>query len=111
MPYIYILIAISVLFVLMHRFTELGMKQKALVTAVLAVVILAFYIYEQANARSSKQLHKLRFAFEQGKTLICDGKLVDNTRYNYVSRSLVGKKGTEAFGSLNILISHCKIHP
>ena len=111
MPYLYIVIAIIVLFVLMHKFTELHMKQKAFITAVLAVVILAFYIFEQSNAKRSKELHELRFAFEQGKTLICDEKSVDNKLYNYVSRSLVGRKGTSAFGSPNILLSHCKIRP
>lgn len=111
MAYLYIVVAVSVLFVLMHKFTELDMKQKAFITAFLMIVILAFYIFEKSNAKSSKELHELRFAFEQGKTLVCDGKEVNNKLYNYASRSLVGKKGTKAFGSLNIAISHCKIRP
>lgn len=111
MPYLYIVVAITILFVLMHKFTELQMKQKAFITAVLTIVIFAFYIYEQSNKKRSKELHELRFAFEQGKTLICDGKQVTNKLYNYASRSLVGRKGTSAFGSPNILLTHCKIRP
>ena len=111
MPYLYIIIAIVVLFVVMHKFTELEMKQKIVITIIMAALIAAFYIFEQSNKKSSKEMHALRFAFEQGQTLICDGKEVNNKLYNYASRSLIGKKGTKAFGSHNILLSHCKIRP
>ena len=111
MPYFYIVLSIIVLFVLLHKFTELQMKQKVIIAAVMTLLIIAFYIFEQNNSRSSKVLHDLRIAFEQGKTLICDGKKVNNKLYNYASRSLVGKKGTKAFGGHNILLSHCKMQP
>ena len=111
MPYLYIVLAIVVLFILMHKFTELQMNQKIVITVVMAALIAAFYIFEQSSKKSSKQMHALRFAFEQGETLICDGKEVNNKLYNYASRSLIGKKGTKAFGSANILLSHCKKRP
>lgn len=111
MAYLYIISVIAVLFFAMHKLTELQMKQKVVITVILTVLIAAFYIYEQSNKKNSKQLHTLRFAFEQGETLICDDKEVNNTLYNYASRSLIGKKGTAAFGSQNILLSHCKIRP
>lgn len=111
MPYLYIIIAIVILFVVMHKFTELEMKQKVIITVIMTVLIAAFYIFEQSNTKKSKQMHTLRYAFEQGQTLICDDKEVNNKLYNYASRSLIGKKGTAAFGSPNILLSHCKIRP
>jgi hypothetical protein len=111
MPYIYIVLAIIVLFVVMHKFTELEMQQKVVITIVMALLIIAFYFFEQANTKTARKIQGLRYAFEHGKTLICKDKEVTKKLYNYASRSFIGKKDTKVFRSPNIAIGDCKIKP
>ena len=109
MPYLYITAAIIVLFVLLHKFTELDMKAKVSVSVVMLVLVASFYFFEKSNTNSAKQRQALLYAFEHGKSLVCGDRVVDKTLYNYASRSLIGKKGSKAFGSANIAINSCKI--
>ncbi len=111
MPYFYIVLAIIVLFAIMHKFTEFQMQQKVAITVVMTILLIAFYIYEQGNRKSSRKGLDLRYAFEQGQTLICKDREVHKDLYNYASRSFIGKKGTKMQGSPHIAISDCKIKP
>ena len=109
MAYLYIIAAIVVLFVLLHKFTELDMKAKISVSVVMLILVASFIFFEKSNTNSSKQKQTLLFAFEHGKSLVCGDIVVNKTLYNYASRSLIGKKGSKAFGSANIAINTCKI--
>lgn len=111
MPYLYIAVAVIVLFAIMHRFTEFQMQQKIAITVIMGILFIAFYVYEQGNRKSSRKSLDLRYAFEQGKTLICNDREVHKDLYNYASRSFIGKKGTKVFGSPNVAIGDCKIKP
>jgi hypothetical protein len=111
MAYLYIIIAVTLLFIALHKMTELPMKTKVGIAIGAFIIVMALYFFEKSNTHKAHEKQKLLFAFNHGKSLVCNGKEVNNTLYNYASRSFIGKKGTSVFASPNIPASHCIVKP
>lgn len=56
---------------------------KALVSAVLVVILVCAYFYEQNLSKNEDAISKLVTDFKQGKVLICGDHNVSNKKFNY----------------------------
>ena len=56
---------------------------KALVSAVLVVILVCVYFYEQNLSKNEDTISKLVSDFKQGKTLKCGDHNVSNKKFNY----------------------------
>ncbi len=110
MPYLYIFAAVILFFVVIHKMTELNVKQKIAATVTVAVLIVGFYLFESHNTQVRNKVHTLTFAFEHGKTIFCDGMAVNKEKFNYKGHSFLGKKGTDVYGKI-LPINRCEESP
>lgn len=99
------------LFIVLHKLTELEMKVKLSVVGVILILMISSYLFESSNSRQTQKKQEILFAFNHHKDLNCSGKVVNKKLYNYASRSFIGKKGSAVFASPNIPISECSVKP
>lgn len=109
MGYIYGLIVVGLLFATLHYFTELSHKQKFGISLLLGVFILLAYLY---NSYTQTQQHKILKSvrdFENGKTLICDGKEINSTNYTLSvgTYTFIGKENTPYYSDM-VSVSACQ---
>lgn len=87
---------VALVFAVMHYFTELGTKQKGLISAVLTLIISGAIAYNIASDRDREKVVTIEQKFRSGETLICHGVEVNTTTFDYSvgTQSFVGLKGT-----------------
>lgn len=102
MAYFAGIVLLILLFIVMHRFTELTIKEKAGVTAVLAVLILGAYLFNKSSEARRHHLETVLLDFTQGKTIMCEGYEVNQTEYSYSSgtQTFLGKKESKSYGRI-----------
>lgn len=109
MGYLIATFAIGLFFLILHYFTELGIKQKLIATAVVFALILSALFYNtQSNAQSQKTLDVI-MKFKQGKSVKCQGIEVSSTNFSLSvgTYTFIGKSKTSAEG-LMINVSACE---
>jgi len=109
MAYIFGIILLVLLFVVLHFFTEIALKQKLTVTGILALLILGAYLFNKNNENRRLHLEGRLLEFTHGKTIVCDGIDVNNSEFSYSSgtQTLLGKKESKMFGRI-ISLDQCQ---
>ena len=109
MAYIYGLIVVALLFATMHYFTELTNKQKTLTTALLVLVVLGAIAYNKYTTAQRELMLSVVTAYEQGKTLECNGIKVNAKLYDLSigTYTFIGRKNTPNYAKM-ISASTCK---
>jgi len=103
----YALVAIVILFVILHLFTELQKQDKIAIVSVVAVLVIAAIWYENNNNKQRQLTHKMLQKFIHGKTVTCGDINVTNRHFNYTSRSFVALENSPYKG-LIIAEKQCK---
>jgi len=87
---------VALVFAVMHYFTELGAKQKTVISLVLTLIISGAIAYNIAADRDRAKVVTIEQKFRSGETLICHGTEVNTTTFDYSvgTQSFVGLKGT-----------------
>lgn len=107
---LYLLLALIGLYWALHRFTDLETLYKISTVTVLALLIIAAYLFESHNSKAEERDLSLSFHFDHNGTLVCQGKEISKKLYNYSvgGHSFLGKKGTTVFGAI-IPMDSCEI--
>ena len=90
---------VVLLFAWMHYFTELGTKQKTLISAVLTLIISGAIAYNIAADRDREKVIRVEQQYRSGETLMCRDTEVNATTFDYSvgTQSFVGLKGTKHY--------------
>ena len=102
MAYLAGIVLLILLFIVLHRFTEITLPQKIGVTSVLAILILGAYLFNKGNEARRHHLENVLLDFTQGKTIVCDNREVHNSEYSYSSgtQTFLGKKESNSYGRI-----------
>jgi hypothetical protein len=109
MAYIFGLILVGLFFVVLHYFTELTKSQKLTVTGVVLAIILGAIAYNGYNNATRDKMLQVVTKFEQGKSVMCDGKEVNATHYDLSvgTYTFIGREKSPHYGEM-ISASHCE---
>jgi len=94
--YIAGLVIALLFFIALHYFTELSHKQKAMVTAVLVLIIGSAYGYNMMNENERQQIAAVELQYAQDKTVHCNGIDVNKTNFSFSvgTHTFLGRKDT-----------------
>ncbi|MFA6760173.1 MAG: hypothetical protein WCR69_03880 [Sulfuricurvum sp.] len=107
MGYAIALIALLLVFLVLHYFTELDTKQKSLVTALLLAVVALAFVYNNISDQKQSKILDVANRFNQGEKLICDGVEVSSEHFGLSvgTYTFIGKKDSPHSG---VMISASK---
>jgi hypothetical protein len=99
MAYMLGLVVVALFFLALHYFTELGSRQKAVVTlAVFAIVggAVGYNAYTDAQREKVTEIERL---YNQGRAIECDGVTVTKETFSYSvgTQTFIGREGTEHY--------------
>jgi hypothetical protein len=109
MSYILGLVAVGVLFLILHNMTELDKKQKTVFIIFLLGLIASMYLYNVYTDYQREKIIDIVLKYKQDKSLTCKGIKVDKTNFSYSvgTQTFIGLKGTPHYGRL-ISASECQ---
>ena len=109
MAYIGGLIIVGLFFLALHYFTELTKNQKIIISASLFGIILSAILYNNYMAQEQEKMLNIVTAFNQGKTVTCNGVDVnaDNYTLSIGTYTFIGKENTPIYGQM-ISASSCE---
>jgi len=87
---------VIVIFGIMHYFTELDLRQKALISAIAALAVIGAIIYNIKSDQEREQITKIELKYRHGESVICQGTEVNGSTFSYSdgTQSFIGNKGT-----------------
>ena len=90
---------VALLFAWMHYFTELRGTHKAIISAIVALLVSGAIAYNIAADRDREQVTEIEQKYRSGETLVCNGVEVNATTFGYSvgTQSFVGNKGTRYY--------------
>ncbi|MFC2074198.1 hypothetical protein ACFLR3_03000 [Campylobacterota bacterium] len=102
MAYLAGIVLLILLFVVLHHFTELTLKEKIGVTVFLSLFIFGAYLFNKGNEARRLHLEKVLLDFTHDKTIVCDGTEVHNSEFSYSSgtQTFLGKKESAQNGRI-----------
>ena len=109
MAYIGGLIIVGLFFLALHYFTELTKNQKIIISASLLGIILSAILYNNYMAQEQEKMLNIVTAFNQGKTVKCNGVDVNAKKYTLSigTYTFIGKENTPIYGQM-ISASSCE---
>lgn len=109
MAYIFGIALLVLLFIVLHFFTEISLKEKLYTTAIFAVLILGAYSYNYLNEQRRLHLEDVLLHFNNGKNISCNEFDVNNTEFSYSSgtQTFLGKKESKMQGRI-ISLDSCQ---
>jgi len=109
MAYLFGLALLILLFIVLHFFTEITLKEKIGVVTVLAVIVLGAYWFNQSSEKRRLHLEGVLLEFTHGKNIRCNGIDVNNSVFSYSSgtQTFLGLKGSEMYGRI-ISLEQCR---
>lgn len=109
MIYLFGVFLLILLFVVLHFFTEISLKEKLGVLVVLGVVVLSAYLYNQNSESRRLHLENVLLNFTHGESVVCMDRDVNNTEFSYSSgtQTFLGKKESNNFGRI-ISLDQCR---
>ncbi|MBR8463138.1 hypothetical protein KDD93_00930 [Campylobacter sp. faydin G-24] len=89
---------------------KLSKKTKAIITAILAVMSVIAYIYEQNISENESKSIAILNKFKQGKTIVCGEYNVTNDKFNYEfgTATFVVKRDIKELDGVIIPIKKCE---
>lgn len=102
MAYLAGFIIVGVLFLVLHYFTQMGNKEKSIVSLVVLSVILFAIAYNSYNSDQREKMLSAIMKFNQNKTLKCNGAEVDNKNFTLSigTHTFIGKENTPYYGQM-----------
>ncbi len=102
MAYLFGLVVVALFFMALHYFTELGGKEKAMVTAVVFLIIGGAVAYNAYTDAQRTKIGEIERRFNQGKILECNGISVSNATFTYSvgTQTFIGNEGSEHYQTM-----------
>jgi len=109
LAYILGLVIVALFFLSMHYFTELNKKQKLTTTTILLFIIFSAIAFNTYSSAQRENMMAVVTAFNQNKTVDCDGVKVNNKLYDLSTGTFtfIGRQDTPQYGQM-ISASSCK---
>ncbi len=109
MLYLFGILLLILLFVVLHFFTEIPLREKLIVSGLLAAVILGAYLFNQSSEKRRVHLEGVLLNYTHGKTISCNNIDVNNSEFSYSSgtQTFLGKKESQMFGRI-ISLDQCQ---
>jgi len=102
MAYLFGILLLLLLFVVLHFFTEISLKQKLTTVLTLGVLVLGAYLFNQSSENRRLHLEGVLLEFMHDKTISCNGIDVNNSQFSYSSgtQTFIGLKESKMSGRL-----------
>ncbi len=102
MAYIFGIALVTLLFIVLHFFTEISLRQKVGTTLIAAFLILGAYLFNQSNEDRRLHQESVLLKFKHGKNIVCDSIDVNNSEFAYSSgtQTFLGKKESRMNGRI-----------
>ena len=109
MAYILGLLVIAFFFLALHYFTELSLKQKSVITAVVLSLVLGALSFNMYSQKEQAKMMKVVTKFNQKRSVHCDGVEVNSTNYTLSigTYTFIGKENTPFYAQM-ISASECE---
>jgi len=109
MAYIYGLLIVFLFFGVMHFFTELTLRQKAVTTLLLLLFISAAIYYNALQDKTAVQLRDAMLRFNQNKSLTCGTLEVNSTNFTLSvgTQTFIGREKSDYAGKM-VSASECE---
>lgn len=109
MAYLSGIVILILLFVVLHRFTEISLQQKIGVVSLLAVLIFGAYWFNHESEKRRLHLESVLLEFNHGNKISCNGLDVNNSEFSYSSgtQTFLGLKEKKTYGRI-ISLDQCQ---
>lgn len=99
MAYLLGLVVVALFFMVLHYFTELDRRQKALVTLILLAIVGGAVAYNAYSDAQRERVTEIERRYNQGREIECDGVTVTNETFSYSvgTQTFIGREGTEHY--------------
>ena len=99
MAYLLGLGVVALFFLALHYFTELGFRQKAVVTLVVVAVVGGAVAYNAYSDVQREKIGDVERRYHQGKAIECGGVTVTKETFSYSvgTQTFIGNEGTEHY--------------
>ena len=102
MAYLFGIALLLLLFIVLHFFTEISLKQKLVTVGIIGIFILGAYLFNLNSENRRVHLEGVLLEFTHGKNIICNNLDVNNSEFSYSSgtQTFLGLKESKMFGRL-----------
>jgi len=109
MAYLFGIIILILLFVVLHFFTEITLKEKIGVVVVIGILVSSAYWFNKNSEERRLHLENVLLEFTQGQNITCNTTEVNNSEFSYSSgtQTFLGLKGSKMYGRI-ISLDQCK---
>lgn len=109
MGYVFALIALVLVFLALHFFTELSLKQKSIFSLIFATLVVLAIFYNAYNDKQQERLLEIATRFNQSLDIECDGVVVNSHNFTLSigTYTFIGKKDSN-FNGMMISATKCK---
>jgi predicted negative regulator of RcsB-dependent stress response len=100
--YLYGLLIVALLSLAIHYFTELKIKQKLMIAALLLIAIFGAVSYNNYQDTQREKMLEVIVKYKQGKTINCNGREVNASTYSLSigTYTFIGKKNTPHYAEM-----------
>ncbi|MCK9373772.1 MAG: hypothetical protein M0P91_11275 [Sulfuricurvum sp.] len=90
---------VIVIFGIMHYFTELDIRQKAMISLAVALVVSGAILYNIRSDQERAQVTDIELKYRHGERVVCQGIEVNGSEFSYSdgTQSFIGNKGTSHY--------------
>ncbi len=109
MAYLFGLVIVALFFGVMHFFTELNVKQKAVATLIVLAFIMGALFYNHLQNQDAAHLRDVMLRYNQGKTLQCGNLTVQKSNFSLSigTQTFIGREESEEAGNM-VSASECE---
>jgi len=109
MAYLFGVALLILLFIVLHFFTEISLKQKLITVSIIGLLVLGAYLFNVNSENRRLHLEGVLLEFTHGETIVCNGIDVNNSEFSYSSgtQTFLGLKESKMFGRL-ISLDSCQ---
>ena len=102
MAYLFGVALLLLLFIVLHFFTEISLKQKITTVSILGALVLGAYLFNLNSENRRLHLEGVLLEFMHDKTIHCNGIDVSNSQFSYSSgtQTFIGLKESKMSGRL-----------
>jgi len=102
MAYLVGIVLVLLLFIILHFFTEISLKQKLISVSVFASFVMGAYLFNLNSENRRVHLDNILLEYNNGKTIVCHELNVNKNEFSYSSgtQTFLGIKESKMFGRI-----------
>lgn len=102
MAYLFGIALLILLFIVLHFFTEISLKQKLITLSLVSAFILGAYLFNLNSENRRLHVESMLLEFTHGETIMCNSLDVNNSEFSYSSgtQTFLGLKESKMYGRI-----------